>query len=121
MGSADSELARKVAKRTLLIGLGFVGFLITGMSHNGLHSAACTFGGVIRTWPTRRCQKLCQTCKLFRIRSHSQIARIACTTVACPAGLFNVGEEGEVEKSEEFTPLPAREMASAASWCHRYV
>jgi hypothetical protein len=35
--------------------------------------------------------------------------------------LYNVGEEGEVEKSEEFTPLPAREMASAASWCHRYV
>eukprot|EP00775_Hariotina_reticulata_P011489 gene11489-11632_t len=50
----------------------------------------------------------------------AQIARISCTTVACPAGLFVVNEDGGIENSEEFSPLPAREMGSAANWSHRY-
>ncbi|KAK9828684.1 hypothetical protein WJX72_001516 [[Myrmecia] bisecta] len=50
----------------------------------------------------------------------AQIARIAATTVLCPVGYFNAGEEGALEKAEEFTPQPAAEMGSAASWSHRY-
>lgn len=49
-----------------------------------------------------------------------QIARIACCTVACPAGLFAVDEEGGVAKAEEWDPLPARELASSANWTHRW-
>lgn len=50
----------------------------------------------------------------------AQIARISCTTVVCPAGLFAVNEEGGIEHAEDFTPLPAREAGAAANWCHRY-
>jgi hypothetical protein len=49
----------------------------------------------------------------------AQIARISATTVAVPAGLFVVNEEGAVENAEEFSPLHAREMGASASWSHR--
>lgn len=49
----------------------------------------------------------------------SQVARIAATTVLCPVGFFNVGEENEIEKNEEFEPAEAREMGIATNWCHR--
>lgn len=48
-----------------------------------------------------------------------QIARISCTTVVCPAGLFSVNEEGGIEHAEDFSPLPVREAGAAANWCHR--
>lgn len=49
-----------------------------------------------------------------------QIARIACTTMAVPAGLFLINEEGGMEKAEEFTALPEREMGAQANWSHRW-
>ncbi len=52
---------------------------------------------------------------------HAQIARIAATTVACPAGLFVANEDGGLDKAEEFSPLPAREMGASANWNHRWV
>jgi hypothetical protein len=48
-----------------------------------------------------------------------QIARISCTTVVCPAGLFMVNEEGGLEDAEEYSQLPAREMGATANWSHR--
>ncbi|KAI8464163.1 MAG: flagellar radial spoke protein 4 [Monoraphidium minutum] len=50
----------------------------------------------------------------------AQIARIAATTVLCPAGLFVVNEDGGLDKAEEWSPLPDREMGAAANWAHRY-
>ena len=50
----------------------------------------------------------------------AQIARISCTTVCCPSGLFAAGEDGSLEKTEDFQPLPGREMSQAANWVHRY-
>ncbi|WIA22916.1 hypothetical protein OEZ86_009852 [Tetradesmus obliquus] len=50
----------------------------------------------------------------------AQIARISCTTVVCPAGLFVVNEEGGLENAEEYSQLPAREMGTTANWSHRY-
>lgn len=49
-----------------------------------------------------------------------QIARIACTTMAVPAGLFLINEEGGMEKAEEFTAPPEREMGAPANWSHRW-
>lgn len=52
----------------------------------------------------------------------AQIARIACTTVCAPNGLFTADEEsGELTKAEEWEALPAREMAQTANWVHRCV
>eukprot|EP00877_Chromochloris_zofingiensis_P003995 jgi/Chrzof1/13597/Cz08g03200.t1 len=50
----------------------------------------------------------------------SQIARIACTTVCCPVGVFVVNDDGGLDKAEDFTPQPAREMGASANWVHRY-
>ncbi|GMH45997.1 hypothetical protein BSKO_13961 [Bryopsis sp. KO-2023] len=50
----------------------------------------------------------------------AQIARISCSSVLCPASFFNVGEEGEIEKNEEFEPIEPREMGIPTNWCHRY-
>lgn len=51
---------------------------------------------------------------------HAQIARIAATTVLCPTGLFVVNEDGGLDKAEEWSPLPDREMGAAANWVHRW-
>jgi radial spoke head protein 4A len=49
------------------------------------------------------------------------IARIAATTVVCPAGYFAVGEdEVTLEKEEEWAPLEGSEMMLLENWCHRY-
>lgn len=52
----------------------------------------------------------------------AQIARIVATTVICPAGIFQVGEEDEttVEKAEEYEPLPSTELLVKENWVHRY-
>ena len=50
----------------------------------------------------------------------AQIARIACTTVCCPQGLFTADEEGTLEKNEEWEGLPGKEAATAGAWAHRY-
>ncbi|KAF8066356.1 RSP4 [Scenedesmus sp. PABB004] len=50
----------------------------------------------------------------------AQIARISCTTVVCPAGLFVVNEDGGLEAAEEPPQLPVREMGAPANWVHRY-
>ncbi|CAD7696505.1 unnamed protein product [Ostreobium quekettii] len=50
----------------------------------------------------------------------AQIARISSTTVLCPSGYFNVSEEGEIEKNEEFQSLESREMGNATNWSHRH-
>lgn len=49
-----------------------------------------------------------------------QIARIAATTVLCPGGLFEVNEDGGLDKAEDWAPLPDREMAAPANWAHRW-
>jgi len=51
----------------------------------------------------------------------AQIARISASTVLCPAGLFEVNEDGGLDKAEEWSPLPDREMGAAANWAHRWV
>ena len=50
-----------------------------------------------------------------------QIARIAATTVLSPAGYFTAGEEGEIEKNEEFQAPEPRELGTPSNWCHRHV
>ena len=49
----------------------------------------------------------------------AQIARIAATTMVCPAGAFQASEEGALEKVEGFAAPPASELASTESWAHR--
>ncbi|KAK9832258.1 hypothetical protein WJX74_004503 [Apatococcus lobatus] len=49
----------------------------------------------------------------------AQIARIAATTLVCPAGAFQASEEGALEKVEGFAAPPASELASIESWAHR--
>lgn len=39
----------------------------------------------------------------------------------CPSGLFVVNEDGGLDKAEEWTPLPDREMGAAANWVHRCI
>jgi hypothetical protein len=51
----------------------------------------------------------------------AQIARIAANTVCAPSGLFSAGEDGSLEKSEEFGGFPGRELAGTANWVHRCV
>eukprot|EP00798_Chlamydomonas_sp_ICE-L_P031212 gene31212-6361_t len=51
----------------------------------------------------------------------AQIARIGCTTVCCPTGLFEPGEEeGTLEKNEEWEGLPGKEANTKGAWVHRY-
>ena len=51
----------------------------------------------------------------------AQIARITATTVVCPNGLFQMGEdEVTLEKNEEFEPLPPSELVLKENWAHRY-
>lgn len=50
----------------------------------------------------------------------AQIARIAATTVCCPAGLFEADEEGGLERNEEWEGLPGKEAMSTSAWVHRY-
>ncbi|GBF99225.1 flagellar radial spoke [Raphidocelis subcapitata] len=50
----------------------------------------------------------------------AQIARIAATTVLCPVGLFEVNEDGGLDKAEEWEAPPEREMGAPANWAHRY-
>lgn len=49
----------------------------------------------------------------------AQIARIAATTMVCPAGAFQANEEGALEKVEGFAAPAASELAAAESWAHR--
>ncbi|KAK9852594.1 hypothetical protein WJX84_003139 [Apatococcus fuscideae] len=49
----------------------------------------------------------------------AQIARIAATTVVCPAGAFQASEEGALERVEGFQAPPASDLASSESWAHR--
>ncbi len=49
----------------------------------------------------------------------AQIARIAASTVLAPSGLFSAGEDGGLEKSEEFGGFPGKELAGPANWVHR--
>jgi len=51
----------------------------------------------------------------------AQIARIASSTVVCPAGFFTLGEDGiTLDKAEEYAPAAPEDMTSLTSWCHRY-
>jgi len=51
----------------------------------------------------------------------AQIARIVATTVICPTGIFEIGEdETSVEKAEEYEPLPSTELQVKENWVHRY-
>lgn len=51
----------------------------------------------------------------------AQIARIACSTVLCPNGMFSVGEdEVSVERVEDFAASDAATMRETTSWAHRY-
>ena len=51
----------------------------------------------------------------------AQIARIVATTVICPNGLFQMGEdEVTLEKNEEFEPLPSTDLLLKENWAHRY-
>eukprot|EP00951_Prasinocladus_malaysianus_P028269 scaffold257073_cov49-Prasinocladus_malaysianus.AAC.1 len=51
----------------------------------------------------------------------AQIARIVATTVVCPNGLFQIGEdETTLEKNEEFEELPASDLLLKENWAHRY-
>mmetsp|Transcript_9933 Transcript_9933/g.11509 ORF Transcript_9933/g.11509 Transcript_9933/m.11509 type:complete len:456 (+) Transcript_9933:148-1515(+) len=51
----------------------------------------------------------------------AQISRIASTTVICPVGFFQVGEdEVTLEKAEEYEVPEAATMLETTSWCHRY-
>ena len=68
--------------------------------------------------PARAVQRA-QTNRLNIFRP-SQIARIAATTMLCPSGLFVVNEDGGLDKAEEWSPLPDREMGAPASWAHRW-
>eukprot|EP00798_Chlamydomonas_sp_ICE-L_P017545 gene17545-23866_t len=49
-----------------------------------------------------------------------QIARIAATTVCCPAGMFEADEEGAVEKNEEWEGLAGKDATVTTAWVHRY-
>lgn len=50
----------------------------------------------------------------------AQLARIAGSTVVCPAGYFTVGEEdGGLEKSEEFAAPAAADLAALEAWAHK--
>lgn len=50
----------------------------------------------------------------------AQLARIAATTVLSPAGYFVANESGGLDKAEEYTPVAATELGTAAAWAHRY-
>ena len=50
----------------------------------------------------------------------AQLARIAASTVLCPAGYFTANEEGGLDKAEEFIPPAATDLATMAAWAHRY-
>lgn len=51
----------------------------------------------------------------------AQIARIVATTVICPNGLFQMGEdEVTLEKNEEFEPLASNDLLLKENWAHRY-
>jgi hypothetical protein len=41
--------------------------------------------------------------------------------MAVPAGFFLINEEGGMERAEEFSAPPAREMGASANWSHRCV
>lgn len=49
----------------------------------------------------------------------AQIARIASTTVCAPSGLFSAGDDGSLEKSEDFAGFQGRELSGTANWVHR--
>ncbi len=49
----------------------------------------------------------------------AQIARIAATTVVCPAGAFQASEEGALEKVEGYAAPQAAELAAAEAWTHK--
>jgi hypothetical protein len=51
----------------------------------------------------------------------AQLARIAGTTVVCPAGFFTAGEEeGALERNEEYAPAAsAAELTGLEAWAHR--
>jgi len=48
-----------------------------------------------------------------------QIARIASTTLCCPAGMFNVDDESGIEKAEDYEAPRPQEMGAVGAWVHR--
>lgn len=50
----------------------------------------------------------------------AQLARIAASTVLCPAGYFTANEEGGLDKAEDFTPAAPTDLGTAGAWAHRY-
>lgn len=48
----------------------------------------------------------------------AQIARISSSTTICPAGFFNVSEEGEIEVAEEIESKSAQDLVDAGNWVH---
>ncbi len=50
----------------------------------------------------------------------AQLARIAASTVLCPAGYFTANEEGGLDKAEDFTPPAPTDLGTAGAWAHRY-
>ncbi|KAL3137432.1 hypothetical protein ABBQ32_006953 [Trebouxia sp. C0010 RCD-2024] len=50
----------------------------------------------------------------------AQLARIAASTVLCPAGYFTANEEGGLDKAEDFTPPAPTDLGTTAAWAHRY-
>ncbi len=50
----------------------------------------------------------------------AQLARIAASTILCPAGYFTANEEGGLDKAEDFTPPAPTDLATAGAWAHRY-
>lgn len=50
----------------------------------------------------------------------AQLARIAASTVLCPAGYFTANEEGGLDKAEEFAPPAPTDYGTSGQWAHRY-
>ena len=50
----------------------------------------------------------------------AQLARIAASTVLCPAGYFTANEEGGLDKAEEFAPPAPTDYGTSGAWAHRY-
>lgn len=48
----------------------------------------------------------------------AQIARITSSTVICPAGYFELNDDGEIEPTVEPEPKSAQELSDLGSWVH---
>ncbi|KAL3148750.1 hypothetical protein ABBQ38_014161 [Trebouxia sp. C0009 RCD-2024] len=61
-----------------------------------------------------------QVKKFVSGKLEAQLARIAASTVLCPAGYFTANEEGGLDKAEDFTPPAPTDLGTTAAWAHRY-